>query len=421
MRVFAVGALLAVGCYHPTVATDVPCAPGGVCPHGLVCDQTVSPPTFVVTPSTPDAMVDAEILLDVCGDTGGLKADAPWPIVHGCPTNAGRSAHLGPMTGMTALDPTGTNTARRGAVVAAGNHVVVQESYAGVISSFDAKTGMQLWTYTGTAGSGIEPTPVIDSHGVLYATTNYGKLFALDVVSGMELWTLQLGGAFSAPVIGPPGTVYYGSNGPYGFYAVDTEMRKQRWHYDVPNMGDAVTAAAIGNGRIYFVDTKNSRLFALDAATGAHVYDVAVDGTAVGSAVLGVDTLYVATKTSGIEAFDAATGTLVWQHGTSAAVVQPALLANGEIVSSTVDGTAFVLRRSNGDELYSVPLGGNLVGSPTIDRDETAFFPTDKGVVAIATKTRVVQWQSALVGPIVLADQKLVVLPAHNTLSVIGP
>src|SRR5262249_53775894 len=120
----AVGAALTVGCFHPRVATEVPCGPNGECPNGQSCDDTRQPPTCVGPGSgSPDGPVDAEPLIDVCGDTSGLQANAPWPLIHGCPTNAGRSTFLGPGTGATMVAPTGMNHNTRGAVVGGSGQI----------------------------------------------------------------------------------------------------------------------------------------------------------------------------------------------------------------------------------------------------------------------------------------------------------
>jgi len=45
VRAFAALVLAVCGCYHPTVASDVPCGTGGACPNGQSCDFTQTPPT----------------------------------------------------------------------------------------------------------------------------------------------------------------------------------------------------------------------------------------------------------------------------------------------------------------------------------------------------------------------------------------
>jgi len=418
MRGLAVGAALVAGCYHPIVASEVPCGPNGECPSGQTCNLNHQPP-LCNGPDSADAGVDAAPLLNVCGDTSGLQAGAPWPAVHGCSTNAGRSTMLGPALGKVTQPPFGMNTFKRGAVVGAGNQIVVLEDGAGDILSFDGNTGGAGWTYPDMMGTGVEPVPMIDNQNLLYATTNYGKLYCVDVVTGAGKWNLQFGGAFSAPQMGANGLLYFGSVNPYGFYAIDVIARMQKFHYDVPNSGDAMTAPALGNGLVYFVDTKNSQLFALDAITGDHKFDVPVPGTAVGSPVLGVDIIYVATRTNGIAAFDAISGAVKWQQPVGADVVQPALLATGDVVSSTTDGTAFVLARASGASKYMMSIGGNVNAPPIIDAADTVYFATSAATVAYSA-TLAFRWEVPLIGKISLGDKQVIVLPPTHTLAIIG-
>jgi outer membrane protein assembly factor BamB len=364
-----------------------------------------------------DASGDAAVDLKLCGDMTGVPADAPWPMIHGCPTNAGRGRFVGPAGATTAFAPTGPSANRRGAVVAGGNNIFVQDTANGTIYAFDA-AGNSSWTNATLLGAGTEGFAVIDDRGELVTTTNYGKIFVTDPASGATLWSMQFGGVFTAPVIAAPGTVYYGAVAPYGFYAVDIVARTLKWHYDVPNGGDAATAPAVDGGLVYFVDTKNSQLYALAADTGAQVFGVAVPGGALGSPVLGVGTVYVATQTAGIAAFDRGSGAALWPQSPSFAVVQPALLATGDVVSATTNGIAFVLDRATGAQRVAWMIGPSVVAPPTIDADDTIYFATDHGTAAY-TVANGLAWQSQLAGPIVLADHGVVVLPPAQTVAMI--
>jgi outer membrane protein assembly factor BamB len=417
VRVLAVTAALVIGCYHPRVASEVPCGPDGECPNGQSCDNSRQPPTCV-GPGEADASIDAAPIADLCGDTSGVQA-APWPLVHGCPTNVGRSAFLGPATGATMVQPTGANHNTRGAVIGMGHQVVVQERGTGLISAFDGTTGAPGWVFSGTNGAGLEPCVALGADNVVYATTNYGKMYAVDFTAGTEAWETQQGGAFSAPMISAPGTVYWGANTMYGVYAIDTTTHMRKWHFDVPNMGDAHTAPALGNARVYFVDLANSMLYALDADTGGLAFAVPVPGTATGSAVLAADTVYVATTTNGVAAFDAQTGAATWQQPAGVGVIQPAITATGNVVTASLDGNGVILDRMTGNTRHTMMLGGHPKGAPVIDAADSIYFGTDAGAIAFSPAGEM-RWQSSLAGPIALGDGTIVVLPSLNTLAVIG-
>jgi outer membrane protein assembly factor BamB len=363
-------------------------------------------------PASPDAAPPPNL----CGDTSGILEGAPWPLVYGCPTNAGRSAFHGPATGGTALPPFGTIGNKRGALVGRSGVVFLEESGQGNVYAFDLATGEQKWQAQ-TLGSGFNPVTALDRDNVLYSSTNYGMFFSIDAATGAVRWKTQLSGVLSPPVISAPGLAFVGSNA-YGFYAVDLVAQKQKWHFDVPAIGDTSTAPAVANDVVYAVDSKNQLLFAIAAADGTKKFAVPIAGAPTGSPVVGVDAVYVATSL-GITAFDPETGAFKWQKP-AVPVVQPALLAYGEVVSATTTGHAFVLDRTTGDELRGADLGGDVQLAPIVASDDLVIYTTSTGTVALANG-ETPAWSSKLFGTIVLGDGRVIVMPNSQTFGVIGP
>jgi serine/threonine-protein kinase len=302
-------------------------------------------------------------------------------------------------------------------VVGLDGRVFLEESGAGNVFAFDLATGDQKWMQS-TLGSGFNPVTALDRDNVLYSSTNYGMFFSIDTESGAVRWKTQLSGVLSPPVIAGPNVAFVGSNA-YGFFAVDTAQHKQKWHFDVPDAGDTSSAPAVSGGVVYTVDAKNQLLYALDASTGTKRYGVPIAALPKGSPVVGVDAVYVATD-AGIYAFDPVTGAPKWQQQPATPSVQPALLAYGDLASSTLAGHAFVLDRTTGMELRSLELGAKVAAPPIVDADDTAIYATDKGTVAIA-KTWIKKWDSPLVGTVILATARVVILPPGQTFGEIGP
>ena len=96
------------------------------------------------------------------------------------------------------------------------------------------------WHYDTDALRGMEATPLIHD-GVLYATTSWSNAFAVDAVTGEELWYWD---------------------------AQADRVRGARACCDVVNRGVALYADKV------FVGIIDGRLVALDAATGAPIWDV---------------------------------------------------------------------------------------------------------------------------------------------------
>ena len=164
------------------------------------------------------------------------------------------------------------------------------------LQQIDADNAARLglaWSYDTGALRGLEATPLV-ANGVLYATTSWSDVFALDARTGALLWKWD---------------------------ARADRVRGARACCDVVNRG-----VALYDGKVY-VGIVDGRLAALDAATGKPVWDVqttpvdepytitgaprVVDGKVVignGGAELGVRGY--------VSAYDAQTGALVWRFYT---------------------------------------------------------------------------------------------------------
>ena len=132
----------------------------------------------------------------------------------------------------------------------------------------NAGTLAVAWTYhTGDGGdkpAQIQATPIV-VHGTLYSTSGAGRAFALHAETGVELWHFD-----------PPGGSGGGANRGVVYWESGTERR------------------------IFF--TAASKLYALDAATGAPVTSFGASGSIDLSKGLGRDTLheYVTASSPGV-------------------------------------------------------------------------------------------------------------------------
>ena len=150
-----------------------------------------------------------------------------------------------------------------------------------------------VWQYdTGTL-RGLEATPLIHD-GVLYATTPWSNVFALDAVTGRELWRWD---------------------------SEADRVRGLRACCDVVNRG-----AALYDGKLY-VGIVDGRLVALDAATGTPVWDIqttpmdepyTVTGApriADGKVIIGNGGAEYGVR-GYVSAYDPQTGELIWRFYT---------------------------------------------------------------------------------------------------------
>jgi quinohemoprotein ethanol dehydrogenase len=149
------------------------------------------------------------------------------------------------------------------------------------------------WHYDTGSLRGLEATPLVHD-GVLYATTSWSNVFALDAVSGEEIWRWD---------------------------AQADRIRGALACCDAVNRG-----VAIYEGRIY-VGIIDGRLAALDAATGAPIWDVQTTPTDKPYTITGAPRVVDGKVIIGnggaeygvrgyVSAYDPASGELLWRFYT---------------------------------------------------------------------------------------------------------
>ena len=69
-----------------------------------------------------------------------------------------------------------------------------------VVRALDAATGVKRWEYRPPPAKGGFGGMLATAGGLVFGTSR-GSLFALDAVTGKELWSFQLGGETRAPPI----------------------------------------------------------------------------------------------------------------------------------------------------------------------------------------------------------------------------
>jgi hypothetical protein len=318
-----------------------------------------------------DGMVTIQIDPDAALRAGcswpSLQAGAPWVMLGGCVTHAGRSAFRGPHAtphelwnaavktshpvpsigaddtvyvpadtdGIRAFSPDGgsrlldvgggavTNTpaiGKDGTLHAGAQHFVVAQRPDGTHTRFDMTDN-------------VESSALLDADGNVYMGSNANKLVSLDA-NGTLRWEFDLGGDVkSSAAIGPNGDIYVGSNG-NKLVALGTDGTKH-WEYDTGS--DLESSPVIADDGTIYIGAKDSKLHAvLPNGTKKWVYD-------------------------GPGAFD-------WQ-------VLPALATDGTIYAPS--GSKLVALRPDGTVLWTFDAGATIRTPVVVDVDGIVFFGGD--------------------------------------------
>jgi outer membrane protein assembly factor BamB len=280
----------------------------------------------------------------------------------------------------------GTNTLVVGDVVVIGD----VDIYA-----FDRATGEQRWVFQPSDLDETGRDRLSADHETIYASSLYGRVYAIDAKSGAQRWMTQIpGGAERTSTIDPTisdGVVYVGT-----------------WHETHPLTG-GLAALDAATGQILWIHDFTPRSPELDSYCRSHpvVTELLVIASAADGRIYGLDretgdTRWVAPAIEGYTYDD-----LRWLA-----------LANSTLIASSMTGTATGLDPQTGDLKWSTYLhGGALLGDITTDGDIAVFGLSE--IVALDVGTGVVLWrtgegkegggywgQPAIDGPRVYASRK---------------
>ena len=219
------------------------------------------------------------------------------------------------------------------------------------------------WTYEPNVEEGkrrppIESTPVI-SDGRVFVGTQGGEFLALDLESGVLLWTVTTEGPVTAPAGVFGDTVYFGDT--YGYvYALNVLSGEELWRYETDGKvegGVNILADPGGKARVF---------------VGSHDYF-----------------LYC---------FDAATGEVLWKEETGNYIVAtPSIVDSGgdQAVSfGGCDGLLYILAADGNGENREIEIGSYIANSAAV-RDGIAYLAHNGGeVIAIEVSSGEVVWRT---------------------------
>lgn len=124
-----------------------------------------------------------------------------------------------------------------------------------------------IWTYDPDGGiTRSSPTIAEDR---LYVGGRDGRVYAIDIEDGSEVWTYQTDGLIVSSPHVADGRVFIGSNDGH-VYALDTEDGSVEWSFQVDpdqGFGDVWSSPTVADGTVYF-GGRDTNIYAVDAETG---------------------------------------------------------------------------------------------------------------------------------------------------------
>lgn len=302
----------------------------------------------------------------------GPRANAEWT------DRAGNAAHhpghvaLGAGTSRIWSAAIGQGDDRRHRITAepvvAGGRVFTLDSRARVTAT--ALSGGTAWTAdvtpAGERGDSVSGGGLAYDGGLVFVTTGYGQLVALDAASGNILWRQRL----DAPVSGAPvagnGVVYVASRDFVG-RAVRASDGKLLWEASgsPSNAGVMGASAPALSGNTVIFPFASGELLAADTESGDILWQGQVAGTRVGRAiavirdmtgdpVIAGDRIYSGSSSGRIDAFDLATGIREWSAKDGAN--SPVVVAGGSVFAVNDEAQLVRLDAATGGVIWRIEL-----------------------------------------------------------------
>lgn len=259
----------------------------------------------------------------------------------------------------------------------------------------------QQWVTT-VAGSVFSSPAIADSR--MYVGGVDGRLHALDAATGERLWAKPdsaLDGDWinASPAVGD-GMVYVGINRPASeVWAFDAVTGATRWRIgaSISNIVGSPTLA----GSVLYVATTEDQVLALDAATGARIWEAKPNGGGgsgfYSSPTVADGKVFAASLNHRIYALDAVSGTVLWSFQTGGHNSSTPAVVDGTVYFGSRDGNVYAVDANTGALRWKVQYGTGILASiqssPAVS-DGTVYIGTnnDRRVIALNAATGAVRW-----------------------------
>ncbi|MEA2069240.1 MAG: PQQ-binding-like beta-propeller repeat protein [Verrucomicrobiota bacterium] len=265
----------------------------------------------------------------------------------------------------------------------------------GAITAIDLK-GSKLWeksfTLKNSAGDEVPvrfDAPLACGHGLVFAGTRRGMLYALDAKTGATRWRYNTGGV----LVGSPNLIKIdredartqgkgnlGDLAPLrsklvvvdqsdgALHCLEVEAGELDWKTEGVERCDG--SPGIGNGRIVFGSC--AAALHVYGVNGKHLKDVEVggDGQLAGGVALAGKRAFAGTRDGSLLCVDLEKGDVVWSSDESKeqAFSTPAATSN-RVVYSSDDGFVYAVDRAEGKLVWKFDTGG-LPTSPVVAKDK---------------------------------------------------
>jgi len=279
------------------------------------------------------------------------------------------------------------------------------------VFGFDPRTGRVLWSDIQRLEGPLAPPAIDPVSNVVVFTEGIGPgksaVVGVDLTSRKERWRFAIEDISRGGPTIASGTVFVGSRGRF-VYAIDAKQGTLRWKRRLES--GVEMAPAVSGGRVYAVSENGAngetRLYALDTATGKTAWSYSPRGVALGvsSPTVAAGMVFVGFGDAQVRAFEMRTGKLLWSAPVRSFFSLHSALAyaSGDVYAVDENGGVYRLEGKTGELRWDFQFPSSVSWSSPLLMGSTVYVGMDDGTVAaIDVSSGHLVWKTRLVtGPI---------------------
>ena len=293
----------------------------------------------------------------------------------------------------------------------------------GVIESWRLSDHASLWLFSLDRPTYYVSSPLVIAHGVLYASTTHGGIYALDALTGARLWgyhtemDAQYHGSFF--LTEHQNVLYCGANSSAmhttatlgTVFALDARDSRELWGYKV-NYSWAGGAPIVVDGIVY-TGASNGVIYALQEQGGSLLWRYQGISPILGRVLVDHDSAYAGTRDNGVVALHTKDGKPLWHRYIDELVQHFPVAAHrlfGVFVGAIDDQAVYIgshngfvcaLRRSDGSLLWLYETDGLHVVPVAVYKDvvyvlSKASYTNKSAIYALRTDQGQPLWRAPI-------------------------